>query len=51
MKTGKVKQDRSLLLQCTEGVLHVLMELRVLSLDLGLSVLHRVLYRHTITSK
>lgn len=37
----------SLFLQCTEAVLHVLQQLCVFCLYLGLAVLHRVLDTHT----
>lgn len=46
---GGDEEEGCLFFQCTEGVLHVLHQLSVVGLDLGLAVLHRVLERHTHT--
>lgn len=46
MKTGKVVTGGSLFLQGTEGVLHILQQLRVLGLDFGFAVLNRVLHKN-----
>lgn len=46
MKTGKIVTSGRLFLQGTEGVLHVLHQLCILGLDLGFTILNRVLEFH-----
>lgn len=50
MKTRKAVRGGGLFFQRTEGVLHVLQKLSVVRFDLGLAILHRVLYRRRGTS-
>lgn len=44
-RTRKAVRGGGLFFQRTEGVLHVLQKLSVVRFDLGLAILHRVLYR------